>query len=273
MCSIHDPASACGRLVAFGFCAPSSPFGHSSALSLPGSVLHTSTFLPTFPPPGFASRASCGSSPQRYYEGSDSCRSLARPAGLSAYSAPPSERPDPNHVMCPKRRFVSHLSAFGRDPKAPRFRRPSRARRHTPPKQVRHPTGYSFVSSCFPPRLTATQLPSTSCGVTPHDRDSHPADRTSSRTHEGRAPARPQPALGGREATPPRGFRKDFACAVIRAATARSRLHGMVAKPQRLRSAAKAIEMGEGGLAPDPEGDDAFRIRPRAGRRDGAAAI
>jgi hypothetical protein len=158
MCSIHHPASACGRLVAFGFCAPSSPFGHSSALSLPGSVLHTSTFLPTFPPPGFASRASCGSSPQRYYAGSDSCRSLARPAGLSAYSAPPSEHPDPNHVACPKRRFVSHLSASSRDPKAPRLRRPSRARRHTPPKQVRHPTGYSFVSSCFPPRLTANAV-------------------------------------------------------------------------------------------------------------------
>jgi hypothetical protein len=118
MCSIHHPASACGRLVAFGFCAPSSPFGHSSALSLPGSVLHTSTFLPTFPPPGFASRASCGSSPQRYYAGSDSCRSLARPAGLSAYSAPPSEHPDPNHVMSPDVAF-SVTSAHRSGPLGP----------------------------------------------------------------------------------------------------------------------------------------------------------
>src|SRR6516225_7623344 len=34
----------------------------------------------------------------------------------------PSEYPDPNHMMCPKRRFPSHLSASGRAPKVPRLR-------------------------------------------------------------------------------------------------------------------------------------------------------
>ncbi len=36
------------------------------------------------------------------------------------------------------------------------------ARRHTPPNRVRHPTDRQFVSGCSPPRLTTTQLPSTS---------------------------------------------------------------------------------------------------------------
>jgi hypothetical protein len=34
------------------------------------------------------------------------------------------------------------------------------ARRHTPPKQVRHPTDRQFASGYSPPRLTTTQLPS-----------------------------------------------------------------------------------------------------------------
>ena len=34
------------------------------------------------------------------------------------------------------------------------------ARRHTPPKQVRHPTDQQFASGYSPPRLATTQLPS-----------------------------------------------------------------------------------------------------------------
>jgi len=34
-------------------------------------------------------------------------------------------------------------------------------RHSTPPNQVRYPTDRLFVSGCSPPRLTATQLPST----------------------------------------------------------------------------------------------------------------
>ncbi len=64
---------------------------------------HAATFLPSFPKPGFALRAF--HAPRRlrdtlrYYEGSDSCRPRPRPAGLSAYSALPSEHPIPKHVM------------------------------------------------------------------------------------------------------------------------------------------------------------------------------
>ena len=35
------------------------------------------------------------------------------------------------------------------------------ARRHTPPNRVRHPADRQFASGCSPPRLAATQLPST----------------------------------------------------------------------------------------------------------------
>src|SRR6516164_4491369 len=121
MGSVQSPALACDQLVASGFCARLA-LQHSSALFVPCSALCTSAFLPTFPPRGFARRASRGSSPQQDYAGSDSCRPLARSTGLSAYSACLPKYPDPNHMMCPKRRFSSHLSASGRAPKVPRLR-------------------------------------------------------------------------------------------------------------------------------------------------------
>ena len=195
MGSVQSPALACDQLVASGFCARLA-LRHSSALFVPCSALCTSAFLPTFPPRGFASRASRGSSPQQDYAGSDSCRPLARSTGLSAYSAPPAKHPDPNHVMSPECRFASHFSASSPTLSGLRLRQRSQARQLTPPKRVRHPTGCSFASSCFPPRLAATQLLSTSCAVTPHGRDSHPADEASSRTHDrdrlGRNPLLPE---------------------------------------------------------------------------------
>ncbi|WP_347242826.1 hypothetical protein, partial [Thermogutta sp.] len=41
------------------------------------------------------------------------------------------------------------------------FAFPRQARRYARPNRVRHPTDCIFVSGCSPPRLTATQLPST----------------------------------------------------------------------------------------------------------------
>jgi len=154
-------------------------------LSVLRFVFHTSTFLPTFPRHGFAFRASRGSSPLQYYAGSDSCPALARQTGLFAYSALPSGHPIPTHVVCLERRFRSHLSASNGPSTGSRLRQPSRARQHTPPKRVRHPTGYPFASGYFPPRLAATQLPSASCNVTSHGQDLHLTDRAYPRTYEG----------------------------------------------------------------------------------------
>lgn len=42
----------------------------------------------------------------------------------------------------------------------PGFATRTRARRHTPPKQVRYPTDRQFASGYSPPRLATTQLPS-----------------------------------------------------------------------------------------------------------------
>ena len=81
----------------------------------------------------------------------------------------------------------------------------TQARRCTPPKRVRHPAGCSFASGCFPPRLTATQLPSATCVVTSHALDSHPPVKATSRTHvtrcaqgrrEGRTPGEMRLASG-----------------------------------------------------------------------------
>src|SRR6516162_121095 len=86
MGSVPSPALACDQLVASGFYSRLA-LRLSSALFVPCSALCTSAFLPTFPPRGFARRASRGSSPQQDYAGSDPCRPLARSTGLSAYSA------------------------------------------------------------------------------------------------------------------------------------------------------------------------------------------
>src|SRR6516165_2749029 len=165
MGSVQSSALACDQLVASGFCSRLA-LRHSSALFVPCSALCTSAFLPTFPPRGFARRASRGSSPQQDYAGSDPYRPLARSTGLSAYSAPPAKHPDPNHVMSPECRFASHFSASSPTLSGLRLRQRSQARQLTPPKRVRQPTGCSFASSCFPPRLTATQLLSATPGVT-----------------------------------------------------------------------------------------------------------
>ena len=85
--------------------------------------------------------------------------------GLSAYSALPSKYPVLNHVMRPNVatpvtdarsvKVKKKLSGFAVDPLA---------RHYIPPKQVCYPTGYSFASSCSPPRFTATQLLSATSG-------------------------------------------------------------------------------------------------------------
>jgi hypothetical protein len=166
-----------------GFCTTFSLCRHCRCFLCFIVVQTTSTFLPSFPRPGFASPASRGTAPQQYYGGSDSCPHRPKPAGLSAYSALPSAHPAPNHVMRPERRFDSHISASGRTSNGPGFAINEQARRRTPPKRVRYPAGCAFASGCSPPRLAATQLPSASCVVTSHDQDSHSADKTSSRTH------------------------------------------------------------------------------------------
>jgi hypothetical protein len=120
---------------------------------------------------------------------------LAGPrAGLSAYSALPSRHPVLNHMMCPIPSLLQSPQRVGRDlERSLGFATRSQARQHTLPKQVRHPTGYPFASSCSPPRLAATQLLSTSCGVTPHRGDLRPTDKASSRTLAVRKSMTPQP--------------------------------------------------------------------------------
>ena len=82
----------------------------------------------------------------------------------------------------PEHRFRSRLNALGGSCD-PGFAMNEQARRTMPPKRVRHPAGCSFASSCSPPRIAATQLPSATCATTSHRTDFHPPDKTASQTH------------------------------------------------------------------------------------------
>src|SRR5271170_4195855 len=88
--------------------------------------------------------------------------------------------PQPRYA--PERRFHSRLNALDGS-YDPGFATNEQARRAMPPKRVRHPTGCSFASSCSPPRIAATQLPSATCVTTSHRTDSHPPDKATSQTH------------------------------------------------------------------------------------------
>jgi hypothetical protein len=187
---------------------------------------NVSSFLPDFPQRDVAFRASryrparpsAGYSPrlygagrlhpagpwspkaeQRYYSGSDSCPWSPPPTGIPAYCAPPSDRSIPNHVMPRDQRLIPPTQ---RDHWLSGFALRSQARRNIPPNRVRAPTDQSFVSGYSPPRLTTTQLPSTT-------EPWHTRTRTSTvltvRPH-GRTTAAVPPA-GGPEAGGPRIYR------------------------------------------------------------------
>ena len=93
----------------------------------------------------------------RYYDGSDSCGPSPRATGLPAYLATPSQHSAPSHVACPGIALHATNQRTGR---VSDFALEEQARRHTPPNRVRHPADCQFASSCSPPRLAATQLPS-----------------------------------------------------------------------------------------------------------------
>jgi hypothetical protein len=171
---------------------------HSRCSSLPRHGSRASTFLPPFPRCGFAFRTSRGSSPLQYYEGSDSCPTLARRTGLFAYSALPSGYPTPNHVVCPSAaltatsaRSVGHVAMSRLRPYP---RRLAAARRRIGSSSCRLPVRLRLLPTPLATAYSsaaATQLPSATCVVASHGKDSHFADRAYSRTHEGGRPRPP----------------------------------------------------------------------------------
>ena len=163
-------------------------------LSVLRFVFHASTFLPTFPRHGFAFRASRGShrcSTMRAL--TPARRSHARQvSSLTPLCLP--DIPTPTTSCASNVAFAVTSARPARPVAKSRLRQRSQARQHTPPKRVRHPTGYPFASGYFPPRLAATQLPSASCNVTSHGQDLHLTDKAYSRTYE-RALARKKKRL------------------------------------------------------------------------------
>ena len=156
------------------------------------SVLHPSTFLPTFPKRGFAVRAF-----QRLIAALSTMRALTPPSRSHAREVSPltppclPDIPPPPTLMLPNVAFsVTSARPVGLFPDRG-FTMDEQARHSIPPKRVRYPTGYPFASGCSPPRLAATQLPSATCVVTSHRVDSHFADKAYSRTHSSRRKPRP----------------------------------------------------------------------------------
>ena len=100
---------------------------------------------------------------------------------------PLSRRPNilsPTTLWAPGIAFAvaSACSVWSRDQG---FAMSGQARRATPPKRVRYPTGCSFASGCSPPRLATTQLPSATCVTTSHRLDFHLPDKITSRIARG----------------------------------------------------------------------------------------
>ena len=145
---------------------------------------HASTFLPTFPRRGFASRASHGS--RRI--GTTRALPPARLAHAGQVSPLPLQCrpniPPPTTSRIPEERPSGFTSTLRVGPSRTQAS-PSKSRLADtpPPKRVRHPTGCSFASGCSPPRLTATQLLSATQVVTSYGLDLHQPDTATSRTH------------------------------------------------------------------------------------------
>ena len=94
-------------------CALPSPRGHSRHWSFASLCLSRIHLPASLPSAWLCSPRLSRLAPHRYYEGSDSCLPSPRLAGLSAYSALPSEHPAPNHVMCPTVALSVTSSAIG----------------------------------------------------------------------------------------------------------------------------------------------------------------
>jgi hypothetical protein len=179
MRSLHFEASLT-TISAARLYALRSPFGHWQrfAFALPLCETYPSTFLPPVPRRCFAFSASRRSSPLRYHEGSDSCTAhlpcrsprLPRHTFLSFRLQP---RRLPGHRFPPRQR----------DQRVSDFAMNEQARRSSPPNRVRYPTDRHFALGCSPPRLAATQLPSTTEFVAYSDTDFHRADVAPSRAH------------------------------------------------------------------------------------------
>jgi hypothetical protein len=98
------------------------------------------------------------SSVLRYYEGSDSCRRhLDGRSPRFSRDTFPTFRLQPRDA--PRHRFPRQFQRAGR---VSDFALNEQARRYIPPNRVRFTTDRQFASSCSPPRLSTTQLPSAS---------------------------------------------------------------------------------------------------------------
>ena len=137
----------------------------------------------------------------RYYDGSDSCLPSPRLTGLPACLATPTQHCASNHVMYPSIALHAITQRTGR---VPGFALREQARRHIPPKRVRHPAHCQFALQLLstPPHSDAVTFGYRVLACP--DTDLHRADVAPSRAHSPalagssfmplrRAPHRPDP--------------------------------------------------------------------------------
>ena len=191
--STHDQSLASAPCVALA--------GTVDALScLIPSVPHPPS-CPAFPRRGFALRASRGSPPLQYYAGSDPCR------------ASPARQVSPFHPLAfrasnpqPRRASERHvpITSCARSVPCGSSASPSTRELATTRRRIGFVILQATRSLPAAPHPASgrrydriprtTQLLSATCAVTAHGMDSHHADKTDSRTHEGRRPAAPSQA-------------------------------------------------------------------------------
>ena len=145
-----------------GLCIARSRLRHSRCFLCSRHGRRVSTFLPTLPRPGFASRAFR----DRFGRDRSGTMRALTPAGLAhtrqvsplPLRGRPSIQPPPTSCASMSLWQSHQRIEIGLATQASPGS--GKLATSTPPKRVRHPAGYSFASGCSPPRLTATQLPS-----------------------------------------------------------------------------------------------------------------
>ena len=130
---------------------------------------------------------------ERYYWDSDSCQCShhRQVSPLTSYYLP---------IVPSSTTWYATASLYPPSQRAallPGFATFVQARRHTPPKQVRHPTDRQFAFGYSPPRLATTQLPSaTELWLTPAGTFTLQIVRTHGRTRN-RSRILPNVIMGG----------------------------------------------------------------------------
>ena len=177
----------------------------------------------------------------RYYDGSDSCLPSPRLTGLPACLATPARHCASNHVMYPSIALHAITQRTGR---VSGFALEEQARRHIPPKRVRHPAHCQFALRLLPTPPHSDAVTFGYRVLACPDTDLHRADVAPSRSHSSRRrPGSMLACAATRRAGMPASPRRAGHCPAS-AHTAAARAHAPLPRPNwnaRRRQRAAAL--------------------------------